>query len=264
MYFMRHKNLIPAEMVQQIRDELKPEDFSIATFNDGLNFDFRQNYDLKLTPTHVSKLEPFILPVLPQEYQRKKLVGIDQDSAYALGYQAGNFFNMHSDGYSYNRRGERSRLTIQVYLTASVEAENLTDPQTQSVGGQTVFQDFDTENHGIGDVIIFDHQLVHGGAEVLDGIKITIRLNAIYTNLSFFEDMNDHCRHLRLQPAVTFERKLTPNSFVKMPMDPMYDICTSCYGYTRIDQPACQICQSQITIIPEVYAKRLHGWFMPA
>jgi len=263
MYFARLKNVIPVEIATQIRDDLQPQNFSPATINGELNPDFRKNYDYKLNSEHIKKIEPFIFPYLPVEYKKKKLVGIDDNSGYALGYEAGNFFKMHTDGYSYNRRGEKSLLTIQIYLTDCVTQENLKNPLTQSVGGQTIFQDFETENHSIGDAVIFDHNLVHGGSEVIEGRKITIRLNAIYTNLCVFEDMNDHSCHLRLRPAVKFERKLTDNCYFKTAMDPMYDICTSCYGYTRIDEDKCENCNSKITIIPEIYEKRINGWFIP-
>ena len=92
-----------------------------------------------------------------------------------LKYGNGNYFKPHTDGTFVDEKGNKSKITVQVYLNDTDE------------GGETNF--FDNKGNVVyslkpkkGTVAFFDHMIFHEGAEVKKGIKYTFRINAMYTN----------------------------------------------------------------------------------
>lgn len=136
----------------------------------------------------------------------RKLVGLNERLRY-LRYSPGEYFAPHQDG-SYRRPdgSESSLLTLMVYLNTSdqVVASNvaLTDGRGDGggsgddgggpavggfAGGETNFLDWRDEDHKVsfvpeaGDVLIFDHALLHEGAAVTRGVKYCVRTDIMYT-----------------------------------------------------------------------------------
>ncbi|MBL8915994.1 MAG: 2OG-Fe(II) oxygenase [Archangium sp.] len=84
-------------------------------------------------------------------------------------YVPGQYFAPHFDGYFRRENGEESQLTLMVYLN---ECER---------GGHTVFHDLELDVKPVpGMALLFNHRLLHEGAEVLAGIKYAVRSDVMY------------------------------------------------------------------------------------
>ncbi len=85
-------------------------------------------------------------------------------------YAPGQFFAPHFDGAFNRSASEGSLLTVMVYLSAC------------EAGGQTRFLDLD--GHDVdpvpGRALIFNHLLLHEGAEVKQGLKYAIRSDVMF------------------------------------------------------------------------------------
>lgn len=86
-------------------------------------------------------------------------------------YDPGQYFRWHSDGPFVRRPGERSLLTLMVYLSDDF------------TGGST---DFDTRRDSLrvspqaGMALVFEHPLRHQGAPVTAGRKYVLRTDVMY------------------------------------------------------------------------------------
>lgn len=85
-------------------------------------------------------------------------------------YQPGERFRWHTDGYYRRPSGERSLLTLMVYLN-EVDAGGWTEFETISIYPIT------------GQALVFDHMLLHQGAEVTAGRKYVLRSDILYPTL---------------------------------------------------------------------------------
>jgi prolyl 4-hydroxylase len=83
-------------------------------------------------------------------------------------YDPGQTFRWHRDGYFARPGGERSRLTLMVYLNDDFD------------GGETRFER-SVITPVKGTALFFVHYLVHEGAEVLRGRKYVMRTDVMYT-----------------------------------------------------------------------------------
>ncbi|CAB4423478.1 unnamed protein product [Rhizophagus irregularis] len=115
--------------------------------------------------------------VLPQTWQwRKKSFPISclNERLRFLKYKKGEFFKSHQDGmYRRDDGSETSFVTLQLYLNEGYQ------------GGETTFLN-NSLNVRIpvvpkpGRVLIFEHQLLHEGSKLIDGIKYVIRTDIMY------------------------------------------------------------------------------------
>jgi predicted 2-oxoglutarate/Fe(II)-dependent dioxygenase YbiX len=280
MYLEVHKKVFDSELCEEIYQILSHENFKKATLNKEIS-NLRQGQDVKLSnPIYFQKLFPIIESLMPAVYCSKKFIGLDTNSCYALSYFKGQFFDVHRDGYSYDMMGNKSLLTIQVYLTDTIDDnEELTDPERICIGGRTtIFNDSGKiiNNHKFarGDIIIFDHRYLHCGSEVKDGTKITLRINALYDSIEInsyqegkrVRDIN-LIKHSLMYPVVTFEYtqvKTKQNQGRSHAMDPKYDLCTNCNSFTLWDNERCSYCCSKISLKrDEILKKRKYGFFIP-
>jgi len=119
------------------------------------------------------RLEPF----LPRTWKDNKfeLVGLNERLRF-LRYDPGQKFVPHTDG-QFRRddgSGEESFLTVQLYLNEEFQ------------GGETTFIDTDDPKHRVafaiktGQVLIFEHRIVHEGTAVKEGRKYTMRTDVMY------------------------------------------------------------------------------------
>jgi predicted 2-oxoglutarate/Fe(II)-dependent dioxygenase YbiX len=88
-------------------------------------------------------------------------------------YTRGQKFDWHSDGSFERRNGERSFLTFMVYLNEGYS------------GGDTRFQDCLVAGK-IGMALVFEHGLIHQGAEITDGVKYVLRSDVMYGPIGQF------------------------------------------------------------------------------
>lgn len=83
-------------------------------------------------------------------------------------YEAGDAFPLHTDG-AFARAGERSQLTLLVYLNADFE------------GGETVLlPDGPTVSPTEGGALLFPHGWPHEGRPVLRGRKVVLRTDVMF------------------------------------------------------------------------------------
>ncbi|KAF9971399.1 hypothetical protein BGZ73_005663 [Actinomortierella ambigua] len=118
-------------------------------------------------------------PFIPATFANRPVVGINERFRF-LKYLPGDSFMPHYDG-EYRRTdgsGEVSKVTIQIYLNRDC------------VGGETSFLEEKMGGNDAvkrvrvkptpGQVLIFEHPLLHEGSPVLDGVKYTIRSDIMY------------------------------------------------------------------------------------
>lgn len=103
---------------------------------------------------------------LPVEMNTRKAVGLNERFRL-YRYRPGQRFKWHADAPFHRPNGEISLLTLIVYLNAGYE------------GGATRFENSRVEGD-MGQALIFEHGLVHEGAEVLHGIKYALRSDVMY------------------------------------------------------------------------------------
>ncbi len=101
-----------------------------------------------------------------------EVVGLNERLRF-LRYSPGDFFAPHFDGCYERENGERSFITLQLYLNEGFD------------GGDTTFIDIDTDaTVGVtpkaGNVLIFQHDIYHSGAKVTTGLKYALRTDVMF------------------------------------------------------------------------------------
>lgn len=107
---------------------------------------------------------------VPATFKGCRPAGLNERLRF-LRYGEGQYFKPHRDG-SYKREGERSLMTVMVYLNTCG-------------GGRTTFHD---PEGGLvaaveprpGRVLIFDHPLLHSGETVSGGVKVCMRTDVMF------------------------------------------------------------------------------------
>jgi hypothetical protein len=104
---------------------------------------------------------------VPSKLAGQRAVGLNERFRF-YRYEPGQAFRWHRDGYFRRPGGERSRLTLMVYLNDDFE------------GGETRFEQLViTPRQGL--ALCFVHQLLHEGSEVHSGRKYVLRTDVIYS-----------------------------------------------------------------------------------
>jgi hypothetical protein len=96
-----------------------------------------------------------------------RVVGINERFRF-YRYDPGQTFRWHRDGYFQRDNGERSRLTLMIYLNDEFE------------GGETCFEEVVVRPQR-GMALCFVHHLLHEGAEVKSGRKYVMRTDVMYS-----------------------------------------------------------------------------------
>lgn len=104
--------------------------------------------------------------LIPAEMNGRKAVGLNERFRL-YRYRPGQRFKWHSDAPFNRPNGEISLLTFIVYLNSGYE------------GGATRFEGAKVVGES-GQALVFEHGLVHEGAEVLRGIKYALRSDVMY------------------------------------------------------------------------------------
>ncbi|MBE7368010.1 prolyl hydroxylase family protein [Ramlibacter pallidus] len=104
-------------------------------------------------------------PCMPEQMLGRRLVGLNPRFRY-YRYVPGQRFKWHMDGAYDDGNGTRSILTFMVYLNEGYE------------GGETRFRLTSiTPREGL--ALVFDHEQIHEGAEVLSGAKYVLRSDVL-------------------------------------------------------------------------------------
>lgn len=108
---------------------------------------------------------------LPQEFDGWSLLRLNERFRF-YRYSSGQEFKKHRDGAYVVSETEESKLTLLIYLTDAFE------------GGSTKFffkeKDDIEVKPVIGNILVFDHNLLHSGEPVIEGCKYVLRTDVIY------------------------------------------------------------------------------------
>lgn len=120
-----------------------------------------------------AKIWELIKHVIPNDTSMGEPIGLNPMFRY-LKYAPGDYFKCHYDGTHEDDQGNKSRLTVQMYLN-----EDYT-------GGETLFYDYYkveyTHVPKKGDIVLFDQQILHEGAIVKSGTKMAVRTEVMFKN----------------------------------------------------------------------------------
>ncbi len=143
----------------------------------------------KVAKAIYDRVEPYI----PRQYKGMHVVesqGVNERLRF-LRYDGGGYFKPHFDGVYTRGNGEKSLITIQIYLNGSGSAA-ASEGLEGFEGGSTTFIDpYAREEDEArrtrvevvptpGQVLLFEHRLMHEGSEVLSGRKYCIRSDIMY------------------------------------------------------------------------------------
>ncbi|NTX07808.1 2OG-Fe(II) oxygenase [Myxococcus sp. CA051A] len=113
-----------------------------------------------------------ISPHVPRRLERQWELSGTNERLRCYRYDAGQYFAPHFDGAFVRDRDERSLLTFMVYLNDCTH------------GGATNFLSLDRSvTPRTGTALLFNHHLLHEGAEVTAGRKYALRTDLMYRRI---------------------------------------------------------------------------------
>jgi prolyl 4-hydroxylase len=182
---------VPEKLCQKIVDKYEKEyGFKTCNYNGDLDLKYRDSSEVKIEDRKViKKVWKHIKDYIPDTCDSKTLVGPHYRRVYLLKYCEEQFFKPHYDGYSTDSKGNKSHITVLIYLNTL----------TEEGGGGTRFYEeperniyFKGNNRDkkhvtlypeIGTMVMFTHRLLHEGTPLKHGYKYCLRLNVLYGNL---------------------------------------------------------------------------------
>ncbi|HEY0685311.1 MAG TPA: 2OG-Fe(II) oxygenase [Steroidobacter sp.] len=118
--------------------------------------------DVDLASRLWSRVQAFI-PLMQND---RPAVGLNERLRF-YRYTPGQRFDWHFDGSYARDNGEASQLTFMIYLNKGYK------------GGQTRFESVSVAGK-LGMALVFEHELLHEGAEVTAGVKYVLRSDVMY------------------------------------------------------------------------------------
>ncbi|XP_076109076.1 uncharacterized protein LOC143077222 [Mytilus galloprovincialis] len=125
------------------------------------------------TKEEVDKIWKRIKEYVPDVWCHREVMGLNE-RLRILRYDPGEYFRPHYDGMYKRNNGERSYVTVQIYLNEGFE------------GGSTTFIGNHIEERvevvpKTGSVLVFEHPILHEGSELIAGRKYAIRTDVMYS-----------------------------------------------------------------------------------
>ncbi|XP_071088608.1 uncharacterized protein [Haliotis cracherodii] len=110
---------------------------------------------------------------IPEVFNGRKALGLNERLRF-LRYEPGEYFRIHKDGIYTKKNMERSYITVQLYLNEGFQ------------GGCTTFFSSDAVQKvpvvpKQGSALIFQHDILHEGSEVMEGRKYAVRTDVMYS-----------------------------------------------------------------------------------
>lgn len=106
---------------------------------------------------------------IPSRSDGRNAIGLNERLRY-YRYTRGQRFDWHYDGAFGRDNGELSLLTFMIYLNEGYE------------GGATLFEPLDVVGKQ-GMALVFEHELLHSGGEIIAGTKYVLRSDVMYSPL---------------------------------------------------------------------------------
>jgi hypothetical protein len=129
--------------------------------------DIRNNARVMIdSPDRAAQIWSRISADVPGSVAGRRVVGLNERLRF-YRYGPGQRFAPHTDGCYRRANGEESFFTLMIYLNGGAR------------GGETRFENASiTPEPGL--ALIFDHYLLHEGAQVLEGRKYVLRSDVMY------------------------------------------------------------------------------------
>jgi prolyl 4-hydroxylase len=165
------RDVLTADECQQMIAFAEQRGFDAATINafgvQRLDKDTRNNDrviddDFELAKRLWSRVKKF----MPRMLSGRPARGLNERFRY-YRYTPGQRFAWHFDGSFARPNGDVSLLTFMIYLNEGYE------------GGETQFESVSVAGK-LGMALVFEHELLHEGAEVTGGIKYVLRSDVMY------------------------------------------------------------------------------------
>lgn len=169
--------MTPAECEQIIR-RAEASGFEVAALNTlhGARVDpgVRNNDRVILDdPELAGELWARVAPHTPPLWVGRQVRGLNERFRF-YRYTPGQRFTWHVDGAYERDNGEKSFLTLLIYLNEGYE------------GGATKFHHLAVDGR-TGMALVFDHVLPHEGAELTRGVKYVLRSDVMYGRIGQFK-----------------------------------------------------------------------------
>ena len=169
------RGVLTADECQQRIAFAEQRGFDPATINafgvqrrdvDTRNNDRLIDDDVALAQRLWSRIEALMPPMLDD----RRVRGLNERFRY-YRYTPGQQFAWHFDGHFQRPNGEVSLLTFMIYLNEGYQ------------GGETQFESVSVAGK-LGMALVFEHELLHQGAEVTRGAKYVLRSDVMYGAIS--------------------------------------------------------------------------------
>lgn len=177
MAFVLHNVLSPQECEEYIKStEEKGYETALVNIGGGrqqMMTDVR-NSDRCIIDSvdDANKIWQRINPFVPAQWKKHAVIGLNERLRF-LRYDPGQFFKPHFDGMYLRENGDRSYITLQVYLNEGFQ------------GGSTTFLSSDNRERievvpKTGSALIFEHHILHEGSLLTAGRKYAVRTDIMY------------------------------------------------------------------------------------
>ncbi|BFZ04884.1 hypothetical protein BsWGS_07923 [Bradybaena similaris] len=160
------ENLIAESERRGYRDEV----IRVKTANDEKVIGRQSKRCIIDCEEHTHEIWTRIQEFVPLVYRNRQILGLNERLRF-LRYDPGDFFVPHHDGIFLRKTGERSVMSLQLYLNEGFQ------------GGATTFIGSSGNTVSVtprtGTALIFDHAILHEGSLLVQGCKYTIRTDVM-------------------------------------------------------------------------------------
>ncbi|XP_071104607.1 uncharacterized protein [Haliotis cracherodii] len=172
------ENVLTPEECEWYIAETERKGYELAQVNTGIGQVTRT--DIRNSSRHIwdseeeaNKIWDRIKTFVPEVFQQRRVMGLNERLRF-LRYNPGEYFKRHEDGEYRRDNGERSLITVQVYLNEGF------------VGGSTTFFGYSTDTiipvvPKTGSVLVFQHDILHEGSTLEEGRKYAVRTDVMYS-----------------------------------------------------------------------------------
>ena len=253
-------------------------EFSKSKFNQSIDPNYRISSEIHYPAwDHLDQMKSIwdkIKNHVPTNFQGRKLIGPHSKSFYLLYYTPGQFFKMHRDGHSQDSKGNKSYITVLIYLTECKGGETrfYNEPNLDLILSPGEYIDVNPET---GKMVLMWHFIKHEALPVKEGIKCALRFNILYERIGEYSDScnvsvtspgqgleEKICRSPVITDYLPFWWKNTMKKFVflidkSINNRPLYkptpsegeDVCDNCHYLLKIsnrDYYKCPVCGSPV------------------
>jgi len=203
MEFIQNKatvfeNIVPTLKCEDLIEWAKTRKFILCKYNDDVNENHRDSFEIRVRDKgRIKSLWDHVKKLVPEMCNGSTLIGPDYKKVYLLKYSLGQKFKKHYDGHSIDSKGNKSLITIIIYLNGG-DTKSLRGGNTRfySEPGTSFEEPFENAKYfdvvpKTGSMLMFTHKLLHEGLPVDKGTKYCIRFNVLYNTTKKLKTDND-------------------------------------------------------------------------